>query len=543
MPHSTVAGADRKTHFDAVVVGAGFAGLAMLYRLRELGFSARVYEAGSDVGGTWYWNRYPGARTDSESYYYCFSFSKELCQEWTWSERYPAQPEVLRYLSHVADRFDLRRDIQFKTRIASAHFDETSGRWDIDTESGERVSAQFFITATGFLSATHVPQFKGQESFKGKIYHTGNWPHEGVDFSGKRVGIIGTGASGIQAVPLIAEQCEHLTVFQRTPNYAVPAQNRPLGAALQQEIKQNYDRIWEQARAHWFAMPIDNAGRTALSVSPDERQRIYEDGWNKGGFRFLFETFDDIVLNKEANDTAAEFIRAKIRQTVHDPEVAERLSPRDYPYCGKRPPAEHGYYEAFNRDNVSLVDVKSAPIVEITHKGIRTTQAEYELDGIVLATGFDAVTGPLDRIDIRGRDGLRLKEKWQAGPITNRGLGTYGFPNLYMISGPGSPFANLPVCIEKNVEWIGESIRYLRAQGFSRIEPTPEAEQSWAAHVRDVVNMTLLVEGEKVNSWFTGANIPGKAHVVNVYFGGADKYFESCDRVAADGYEGFTLSA
>ncbi|MEK6440788.1 flavin-containing monooxygenase [Pseudonocardia sp. T1-2H] len=531
-----------QTDLDVVVIGAGFAGLAMLHRVRESGFDARVYEAGDGVGGTWYWNRYPGARTDSECYYYCLSFSKELVEEWSWSERYPGQPEMLRYLDFVADKFDLRKDIRFGTRVTSATFDESSNTWEVATDTGERVRSRFVITGLGLLTAPHIPDFRGLDSFAGDTYLTCRWPAEGVDLTGKRVGIIGTGATGVQAIPIIAEQAAQLTVFQRTPNYVVPAQNRPMEPDEIADLKARHYEILAKARNHSFAMPFDPGHGPTAEFSEEERQRIYEEGWASGGFRFLFETFDDIILDEAANESAAEFIRSKIRGIVHDPETAELLSPRGYPYAGKRPPAGHDYYEAYNRDTVSLVDISKAPIQEITPTGLRTADATYEFDVLILATGFDAVTGALTSIDIRGRDGLTLKEKWADGPSTYLGLTVHDFPNLFTISGPGSPFANIPVCIEKNVEWIGNALDHARKSGVEVVEATAEAEADWDRQVQEVVSGTLLTQGAKVHSWFTGANIPGKKPVVNVWFGGANNYFAACDAVAERGYEGLTLT-
>lgn len=531
---------------DLVIVGAGFAGLAMLQRARGSGLRTRVIEAGSGVGGTWFWNRYPGARTDSECYYYQLSFSKELVEEWTWSERYPGQPEMLRYLDFVADKFDLRRDISFSTRVTAMEFvDRADGAgWEVTTDSGELLRAKWVVTGLGFLTHPHVPDFPGLDSFAGDLHLTCRWPEEGVDLTGKRVGIIGTGATGVQAIPIIAEQAAELTVFQRTPNYVVPAQNRPLEPDEIADLKARHYEILEKARNHSFAMPFDPGNGPAMAVDEEERQRIFEDGWSRGGFRFLFETFDDLILDPDANEAAAEFIRAKIRETVHDQEVAELLSPRGYPYSGKRPPAGHDYYEAYNRENVTLVDVsaKGAPIREITPTGVRTADREYEFDVLVLATGFDAVTGAHTAIDVRGRDGLTLKEKWLDAPKTYLGLTVAGFPNLFMISGPMSPFANLPVCIEKNVEWIGNALDHARAEGLRTVEATEEAEADWGRRVQEAVEPTLLTLGEGVHSWFTGANIPGKAHVVNVWFGGANNYFVACDEVAERGYEGLRLT-
>ena len=531
----------QQTAFDAVVVGAGFAGLYMLHCLRELGLSARVYEAGGDVGGTWYWNRYPGARCDSESIYYGFSerLSEDILQEWTWSERYAAQPEILRYLNHVADTLDLRRDIQFNTRVRAAAYDEARNRWEITTEDAA-VTATYLITAVGCLSAENLPPFEGIDTFQGQWYHTGRWPHEAVDFTGQRVAVIGTGATAVQVVPEVAKQAAQVYVFQRTANYDLAGQNRPLDPAYVREVKAHYKEIWETARASAFGFPYGVLDRSALAVSPEERQRIYEEGWAVGGFHFLFDTFSDLIFDKEANDTAAEFVRAKIRATVHDADVAELLAPKDHPISTKRPPLEHGYYEAFNRDNVTLVDIRRAPIQTITAHGVRTADREYAVDSIIFATGFDAMTGSLTRMDIRGRGGLSLKEKWAAGPRTYLGVATRGFPNMFMITGPQSPsvLSNMPVSIEQHGDWIADCLSYLRAHGVNSIEPTLDAEDRWVAHVAEVAAATLL---PLADSWWVGANIPGKPRQLYAYIGGVGPYRTRCDEVAANGYEGFAL--
>ncbi|MGQ0481714.1 MAG: flavin-containing monooxygenase [Pseudonocardia sp.] len=528
---------------DAVVVGAGFAGLYMLHRLREAGLSAVVYETGEGVGGTWYWNRYPGARCDSESYYYSYSFSPELEQEWEWSCRYPDQPEILRYLEHVADRFDLRRDIRFATTVTAATYDEASGRWTVTTADGARVSCEYVITAVGCLSAAQVPDIPGLDRFAGDWYHTGRWPAEGVDLQGRRVGVIGTGSTGVQAIPVIAESAAHLTVFQRTPNFSVPARNAPMSPERQREIKQNYPAIRALTRQTFGGFPFGVGDRNALEVTEQERQREYETGWREGGHRMLFTGFRDLLLDKRANDTAADFVRAKIRQTVRDPETAEALLPWDHPIGAKRPVIDTDYYETYNRDNVSLVDLRRAPIEEITERGVRTADGEHELDVIVFATGYDAMTGALDRIDIRGRAGLPLREKWAAGPSTYLGLCTAGFPNMFLITGPGSPsvLSNMPVSIEQHVEWITDCIRHLREHGLRAIEATAEAEADWGAHVAEVASYTLFPLAK--HSWYLGANIPGKPRVFTPYAGGAGKYRKRCAEVAAQGYRGFSLTA
>ena len=443
-----------REELDAVVVGAGFAGMYMLYQLRDvLGLSARVFEAGDDVGGTWYWNRYPGARCDSESYLYCYSFDKDLAQEWTWSGKYPEQPEILRYLSHVADRFDLRPGIQFETRVTAAHFREDLNRWEIETDQGDRVLARYFITGVGCISAGQVPEIRGLENFQGEWHHTGAWPHEGVDFVGKRVGVIGTGSSGVQAIPVIARQAEHLTVFQRTPQYTVPARHGTVTPEFLEEVKEQYDEIFEKTRFSAGGTPYAEPERSALDVDDEERRDVYEAAWEEGGFRFLLTTFSDIRIDRRANDTAAEFIRSKIRETVDDPETAEKLLPRDHPFGSKRTLIDTNYYETYNRDNVDLVDIRHAPIEEITANGLRTRDGDYELDVIVFATGYDGMTGAFNRIDIRGRDGERLREKWAEGPRAYLGLSPAGFPNMFMITGPGSPsvLSNMPPTIEQHV--------------------------------------------------------------------------------------------
>ena len=527
--------------FDAVIVGAGFAGLYMLYRLRGLGLSARVYEAGRGVGGTWFWNRYPGARCDVESMDYSYSFSDELQQEWTWTERYASQPEILAYINHVADRFDLRRDIQLETRVTAARFDEATNRWTIQTDRCDRVSAQFCVMATGCLSDAQVPKLEGFETFEGKWYHTGHWPHEGVDFTGQRVGVIGTGSSAIQSIPLIARQAAHLFVFQRTPNFSVPARNAPLDPEYERQVKSTYAEFRRQARESRVGFVVERNDRSALEVSPEERQRAYESRWSRGGLGFN-ATFADLLTSKEANDTAAEFFRTKIQAIVRDAAVAQMLSPRDYPVGTKRLCVDTDYYDTFNRDNVTLVDVRRAPIEAITRHGLRTREAEYELDSLVFATGFDAMTGALLGIDIRGRAGATLREKWAAGPRTYLGVATAGFPNLFTITGPGSPsvLSNMIVSIEQHVDWIADCLVYLRERALAGIEAIVDAEDEWVAHVNEVGHATLY---PLANSWYMGANVPGKPRIFMPYVGGVGAYRQKCDDVAAKGYEGFALIA
>src|SRR5262245_20310818 len=534
------AGGSRRM-LDVAIIGAGFAGLYALHRFRDvLGLAARVYETGDGVGGTWYWNRYPGARCDSESFYYSYSFSEELEQEWRWSSRYPEQPEILAYLNHVADRFDLRRDIELGSKVVSARYDDAAARWEVTTERGERISAAFVVTAVGCLSAANVPEIPGRDGFRGAWYHTGAWPHERVDFSGKRVGLIGTGSSGIQATPVIAAEAAHLTVFQRTPNYSVPTRNARLRPEEWARIKREYRAIRKKTRETHAGFPYDPVERSAFDVSDERRLAIYEQLWAEGGFTFLWGSFRDLLRDKRANHTAAEFIRSKIREIVTDPETAEKLCPTDHPYGSKRPPIDTDYYVTFNRPNVSLVDIRRSPIVEITPEGIRTTDATYALDAIVFATGFDAMTGSLLRIDIRGAGGLRLAEKWAAGPRTYLGLQVAGFPNLFTITGPGSPsvLLNMPVAIEQHVDWISDCIEHMVAKGFRTIEARTDAEDAWVEHVNEVAKQTLCYEAK---SWYLGANVPGKPRVFMPYVGGQPLYREKCQAVASSGYAGFAL--
>ena len=528
-----------QSNFDAVIVGAGFAGLYMLHRLRSLGLSVQVYEAGSGVGGTWYWNRYPGARCDVESMAYSYSFSDELQQEWQWTERYPSQPEILDYINHVADRFDLRRNIQFDTRVTSAIFDETTNHWTLHTDKGHRVSAHFCIMATGCLSTAQVPAYEGLESFEGQWYHTGHWPHAGVDFSGHRVGVIGTGSSAIQSIPVIAQQAEQLFVFQRTPNFSVPAHNAPIEPEYEQWMKTHYAEQRQLARESRAGLVVTPSDKSALDATAIERQHEYETRWQKGGLGFT-AAFADLGTNKEANDTAVAFFHAKIREIVQDPAVAEMLSPKDYPVGTKRMCVDTNYYATFNRDNVTLVDLKQTPIEAITPKGLRTTAKEYQFDSLVFATGFDAMTGSLTRIDVRGRANSSLKQKWSAGPRTYLGLATAGFPNLFLITGPGSPsvLSNMLVSIEQHVDWIADCIAYLQEHKLESIEAKIEAEDSWVAHVNEVASFTLF---PRANSWYMGANVPGKPRIFMPYIGGVGVYRQKCDEVAAKGYEGFTL--
>jgi cation diffusion facilitator CzcD-associated flavoprotein CzcO len=525
--------------FDAVIVGAGFAGLYMLHRLRGMGFSARVLEAGSGVGGTWYWNRYPGARCDVESMQYSYQFSEALQQEWEWSERYAAQPELLRYANHVADRFDLRRDIAFDTRVASAVFDEAQGRWVIGTGDGARTTARFCIMATGCLSSPNLPAIPGLEDFAGEWYHTGQWPHEGVDFTGKRVGQIGTGSTGIQAAPVIAAQAAHLTVFQRTANYAVPAHNFPLDAEYQRAVKADYADLRARAKQTATGIDFDYSDRLALQTPVEERAREFEMRWQRGGLSFL-GAFMDLMIDQDANVTAADFVRAKIREQVRDPAVAELLSPRNTIGC-KRLCIDIGYYDTFNRDNVTLVDVSERPIEAITRQGVRANGWDYEVDAIVFATGFDAMTGALLKIDIRGRGGRALSHKWREGPRAYLGIAMAGFPNLFAVTGPGSPsvLTNMLPTIEQHVDWITDVLAYMRANRLGTIEPQGQAEDAWVEHAGEMADRTLRYT---CGSWYLGVNIPGKPRVFMPYIGGFPRYVQKCNEVAANRYEGFALA-
>jgi cyclohexanone monooxygenase len=526
---------------DVVIVGAGFAGMYMLHRLRGLGMSVRVLEGASGVGGTWYWNRYPGARCDVESMQYSYSFSPEIQQEWTWSELFASQPEILRYANFVADRLDLKRDISFDTLVTSAHFDDAAHRWDITTDTGETLSARFCVMATGCLSNARVPDFKGLDSFKGETYHTGQWPHEGVDLSGKRVGVIGTGSSAIQAIPVMAEQAGELVVFQRTPNFSIPSRNGPMTGEYEESWKNGYEEKREKARFMRSGILYHINPKSAIEVEEEERRREYEARWEAGGTAFM-AAFSDLVLDKRSNDTAAEFVREKIRAVVKDPATAELLAPKGYPIGTKRICVDTEYFATYNRPNVKLVDVRAAPITEITPAGVRTADAEYALDVIVFATGFDAMTGALAKIDIRGADGTQLRDKWEAGPRTYLGLMSAGFPNLFMITGPGSPsvLSNMIVSIEQHVDWVTDCIAHLQSRQLARIEATQEAEDNWVDHVNELAHRTLYPHA---NSWYMGANVPGKPRVFMPYIGGVGVYREHCAAVAAKGYEGFRLVA
>ena len=546
MPDASQSPARTARQLDVAIVGGGLAGLYAIHRLRGLGLKVRAYEAGSGIGGTWFWNRYPGARCDVESLEYSYSFSNELQQEWKWPERYGTQPEILKYINHVADRFDLRRDVQLNTRIKAATFDSRANEWTLRTEDGpegsETIRARYCVMAAGNLSTPRVPDFKGIQGFKGKWYHSGLWPHEGVDFTGLRVGVIGTGSSGVQMIPIIASQAKHLHVFQRTANFSLPARNGPMEPERERRHKAEYPA----RRAAAAETPFAIAGhpkptKSALDVPADERNRAYESKWQEGGSISYLYSYTDLLVNKESNDTASEFVRNKIRDTVKDQKTAELLAPKDHPIGTKRLCLDTNYYETYNRDNVTLVDVRSAPIQEITETGVRTAAGDYELDAIVFATGFDAMTGALREIDIRTSDGAVLADHWAGGPLTYLGLMVSGFPNMFVITGPGSPGVKTQMIasIEQHVDWIADAIDHLHKHQLDRIAPDADAENEWVSHVNAVADSTLY---PLANSWYVGANIPGKPRVFMPYVGGFDRYKKRCDEVAAGGYPGFTLS-
>lgn len=530
--------------YDVLVIGAGFGGLRLLHELRGRGFSVRVLEAGADVGGTWYWNRYPGARTDSEAWVYCFSFDQQLQQDWDWPARFPAQPEVHAYLRHVADRFDLRRDIQLGTRVDAANYDEASNRWLLTTQGGGRLRCTYLVAATGNFSVPCEPTFPGMERFQGEVHHSQRWPQEPVSFVGKRVGVVGTGATAVQIIPEVAHTAAHLTVFQRTPTYVIPSRNHPLEAHQRAAIKARYGDIWKLCRKQVFAFPIERSGRRIDNVTPAEHQRILEAGWERGGFRFIFETLEDLTADPRSNTVAAEFVRNKIRTIVDDPATAELLCPKDHPIGAKRIPLGHHYYETYNRANVELVSIRGNPIEEITARGLRLADGtEHALDMLILALGFDAATGALTRMSVRGRDGRCLAEEWASGARTYLGLGIEGYPNLFILAGPHSPILNFPVLIEHKAQWIGRTLDHLRTHGKDRIEPRPGAMEQWGQRVQELFNATLLPGAETVRSYYVGANIPGKATGPLFYFGGAPKYFREIDAEAEGGYDGFTIGA
>lgn len=535
---------DTALQYDVLVIGAGLSGMYQLYRLRELGLSARVFEAGDGVGGTWYWNRYPGARFDSESYSYGLSFSKELLDEWEWSEHFSPQPETLRYCNYVADKFDLRRDIEFNSLVKSAVFDDAENLWEIELESGQRARGRFLITAIGVFAKPTMPDIAGIDSFNGEAYHTATWPHEPVSFEGKRVAVIGTGATGVQTIQEVAKTAGHLTVFQRSPNYCAPRLNKPITTDEQKDIKASYPEIFAKCRETYAGFIHDSDHRRALRVSPEEREAFYEKLYNEPGFGIWMGNFRDMLVDEEANATITDFVKRKIRARVNDPAVAEKLTPKNHGFGTRRVPLETNYYEVYNQDNACLVDVRETPIQRITKTGIETSDAAHDFDMIIYATGFDAVTGGFDRIDIRGSHGQRLKDKWANGPRTYLGIQTEGFPNMFTLVGPhnAASFCNIPRCIEQNVEWVTDLMRHVKEEGYQRVEATPGAETEWTEHVFQMAERMLF---SKTDSWFTGinSNLNGKQNrTVLLYAGGAPAYREKCDEVAAKGYAGFKLA-
>ena len=527
----------RETTVDAVIVGAGFSGLYLLHRFRKLGLTTRVLERGGGVGGTWYWNRYPGARCDVESMQYSYSFDAELQQEWHWPEKFSAQPDILAYANHVADRFDLRKDIDFDVEVKAAHFNETTRRWRIETDKKDKITAQFLVMATGCISTAQTPNIEGLDNYQGNTYHTGNWPHEKIDFTGQRIAVIGTGSSGIQAIPVLAEEAAHVTVFQRTPNYSIPSQNEPMTSDYEASWKEKYPTLREEMRYTGHGSMKDLNDKSAMSVDEEERQETYKKRWAIGGAGFL-TSFNDLLFSQESNDTASEFVRNQIRRIVKNPETAELLAPKTYPIGTKRICIDSGYFQTYNRENVDLVDISEKPIQRITREGLIVNGREFEFDSIVFATGFDAMTGTLFNVDIRGRNDLALKEKWYAGPRTYLGLMSEAFPNLFMITGPGSPSvkSNMLVSIEQHVDFVTESIIYMREHGLELMEPDVAAEDDWVDHVQEAANKTLF---PRANSWYMGANIPGKPRLFMPYIGGVGAYREICEEIVANNYRGF----
>jgi len=527
--------------FDAIIIGAGLSGMYQLHRARELGLKARVFEAGTEVGGTWYWNRYPGARFDSESYSYGYSFSKELLEEWEWSEHFAGQPETLRYCKYVADKFDLRRDIQFRSRVTAAVYDEATRSWTITLEDGSRYSARFLITAIGPLSTPTLPRIEGLDSFQGQSFHTARWPKDGVDFKGKRVAVIGTGATGVQTIQTIAGDVGHLTVFQRTPNWCAPLHNGKIDAETQKQIKAGYGELFARCKETFACFIHTPDPRGAFEVSAEEREAFYEKLYGERGFGIWQGNFKDILIDRKANATISDFVARKIRQRVKDPETAEKLIPKNHGFGTRRLPLETHYYEVYNRDNVELVDIKETPIERLTRDGIRTTDKDYEFDIIIFATGFDAITGAFDRIDFRGADGIRLKDKWKSGPETYLGLMVHQFPNMMMLMGPHTALGNIPRSIEYSVDWVTGLMQFARDKRLTRLEATPKGVESWTEHVK-ALGVGLL--SNEVDSWMTGINrnVEGKnVRIIARYSGSAPAYRARCDEVAANGYSELRL--
>ncbi len=532
---------DDATHVDLVVVGAGFAGLYMTHQAQQSGLSVQGIEAAPDVGGTWYWNRYPGARCDIESFDYSYSFDDDLQQQWQWTEKFATQPEILRYLNHVADRFDLRRSFRFGVRVEAATFDETSGLWQVTNSDGSIVTAQFCVLATGCLSSANIPDFDGLEDFRGRTFHTGRWPHEVVDFTNRRIGVIGTGSSGVQCIPMLAQQADEVLVFQRTPNYSLPAFNEPLDPSVIDLRKADYPAYRERARYSFTGVPVDTPTRATFEVTQSERLATYEAAWESGKYGALLRTYTDLMTSRDANDTAAEFVRSKIRAIVHDARTAELLQP-DFAFGTKRTCLDTGYFETYNRENVRLIDVRSEPITGLVEDGVVTTRGRFPVDDLVFATGFDAITGAILHIDIRGRGEKSLSDKWSAGPRTYLGLMTAGFPNLFFITGPGSPsvLSNMVVSIEQHVEWISDCVTALIDSGHRTVEATTSAEDAWVQTVNDEANATLY---PTTATWYLGANIPDKQRVFMPYVAGVGKYRRLCEQITSDGYRGFAFDA
>jgi cyclohexanone monooxygenase len=527
-----------KPDVDAIVVGAGFSGLGLIHYLREVGVSVKVFDKADEIGGTWTWSRYPGAATDSECYYYCLTFSKELLQEWSWSQRYPGWEEAQNYMKFMADKFDMWPHIQLNTEITGADFDSDTGHWRVLTSEGEEFTCKYLVSGMGMISQPVIPGLPGLGDFKGPCFHSSRWPKEGLDYAGKRIGIIGAGSTSVQMTPVLAETAASVTLFQRTPNFIMPAVQKPMTEEWEREIKDNYDDIIANFQSHSFGMDFHSpVGRTIEDTDPEEVQRILEEHFPRGSFSFFFETFDDLLTNAESNEVVAEFIRNKIREKVKDPETAEMLIPHGYPLFAKRPPLDHGFYEAINRDNVHLVDILNRePLVEITETGVRTTENDYEFDIIVLATGFQAYTGAIEQVAIRDAEGVTIKEKWQEQSNSIMGVCTAGYPNFFMITGPQAPFANIPTSIEQNIIWISECIKEMEAKGHDIGSPRQEAEDEWSAHTAEIHEQTLMAQGDKVHSWMMGANLEDKKPRVLIYYGGANTYYQKLRDSAAEGF-------
>lgn len=531
-------GTDRR-EYDVVVIGAGFSGLYATYRLAMAGYTVHAFEAGDGVGGVWRWNSYPGARTDSLHETYQFSFDKDFAESWKYSDIHPAQPEVLDYLNTFADRFELREHYSFNTQVEKAWYDETSSRWNFDADIGEKASAKYFVTGLGLVSAPLIPNTPGFETFSGQVVHTSRWPADGVDFTGKKVAVIGTGSSGVQVAPAIVDEVAELTVFQRTPNWCPPTGHRPVTEDERKALIADFDRVWARVRQHPAGWPWESTGRNAVDVGEEEREHIFEECWQRGGFSMLFETFDDVNVSKKANDLLCDFAARKVRQIVKDPAVAETLIP-DHPYGAKRPPASDGYLEMFNRENVRLVDVRTNPIITYTATGIDTAKESFDFDIVVLATGFDAVTGAFTRMDIRGLNDESLADRWNTeGPKTFLGLGVHGFPNMLMVAGPQSPFSNLPPGAQAAGNWIADALAHFESEGADAFHPSSKAQDSWNDHVQEVALSGLTAYGKDANSWAVGANIEGKPRVYNVYYAGFKAYADRCDEEAVAGYPNF----